>query len=614
MRKTEKKNKINTWIAWAGGITIIGAASFVAGWFLIPLIFNTDKNGVLNENKGDITNVVRGEALVLDKSNDVPIKLIEYKHNNKYFLGKDGLDLLNKQIKERLPFGPEVRSLKMININNTFALPRSPFEVNGQYNTITSELDLDARNLIDSFSFLPLKDRVEYLFSIILHEYGHHLSNTYITSTNLNSQYNYNKNQNSSLTLKYSDRDGDTFYKNVPKAFLEKWLSALNYNNPEFNSIYSKEGVSFYNAWSSNELFSAANHWNYSQDLKEKVNDVNLNKTWNTQFVSPNYPTMSSYGINIKNLIDYNFSFDELVTRHLVALNYIPSPEVVRGNTVSGYPSLPSDRFYSIGFKSRLLNSSAIDILSRNNISIENNQYIDNPYIQASDNIFGGTIINQNNERKKFESNAQSLTQAYNEVFGFGKIISQIFIDQPGSFYEEKQVNNKKFWVRSPFESNNFDKVKIGGYIPESKKDQFKGIILNDKDNLNTIIPIDYMSKSNSTKAKSSVLGNAYVTNGFGTYYQYTTQAIDFGQYPINSLSSIGYWMDENNNNKLEASEMKKISKNDVAQNRDISTFREAYRVYGTNGITYSYADTRNINIYELVFKNDELVFRNYKN
>ena len=111
--------------------------------------------------------------------------LVEYEYGGQYFLGQDGLKLLSQTLNERLPFGPEVDQLKYISFNHPLALP-GPGRINGQYNPFTMELDIDVRNFFDqnTQNYIPasLEQKVEFVFTVILHEYGHHLACLLYTS------------------------------------------------------------------------------------------------------------------------------------------------------------------------------------------------------------------------------------------------------------------------------------------------------------------------------------------------------------------------------------------------------------------------------------------------
>lgn len=611
-----KKEKIANFL-WFAGSALVGATVSIGVFYTVKFVIKNIDTQDKNQNT-DVTDFKRGEPISLlrnDPNNrDVNVDLIEYKYKNKSFLGKEGLRLLNQKINESLPFGSEIFQLKHISFNNVYSLPRDTNYINGQYNPFTMELDIDVRKAMNneiSWSEKSLRSRVEYVFSTILHEYGHHLANTYITSIQKNDPLNWNYEQNNRPFFSIvNTTDSKRFfaYKNIPNIFAKLWMNSLNYDNFKYSEIENNQIKStIYSKYSSYDLFEAANY-GYSplSNSNEKF--------------SVSTP-IEKFSENLSNIVNYSYGWDELLARNLTTFNYL----IPNANKLSLYEDYYDYFFYKYGYDNNtiLLNSYAPDIFQRNLIQ-KNSKNIyeqdENKQIFSVDNIFGGNLILWNRNSFEIKGKYNKILESYKKVFGYGKLISQIYMDNSNNKFEEVEENGKIYWKKKSMNEKDFNKIRIGGYLEKNTK--IKALVINIKENKQIIhkkINFEKIISPTSLKTKSNPLAEVYV-NSDEKYNQYISEEIDLNDIDINKIISICYWEDGNNNNEinLNENEIKNILEDQTSVSiRTITSFRESFKIILDNGEAtyYSIKDTKDKNIYNLVFNSEnKLVFQKMKN
>lgn len=575
------KKRINKILLTFGSMVLVVGVG-VGTYYLVKLIQKKLSNWNIISEEGKKSTLKRMDPIHLkrnyesnqDNKNEVVyVDLIEYKYEGKYFLGYEGLKKLNEKINNYLPFSSEIDQLKYISINDVLSLPSDKNKINGQYDIFTMELDIDTRKLINSNE--SLEKKVDLVFATILHEYGHHLSNTYITSNQYKDDLIYDTKEvlvpNNNIFL----------YKFLPKTFFERWINALNYDNVDYQNLEKEQlDNNVYKNISSKSLFEAANYG--PSNLWTQLSKDQTKYEVKFDIFSKNDRITHKYDIKPSDLVNYNYGVDELFTRHLVTLNYINESDD------------KLDYFlYKINKNnSYQLNSFAPDIFQRNNL-IQN----DIRNIYSIDNIFGGLIVKKDYKIQKIESKANAILQAYRGVFGYGKLISQIYMDNSNNKYIQKEGDEYSL-IRNNIQQNDFNKIKIGGYIPKNKN--IKSLVLKFKDGTMKNISI-YKIFSKPLKAKTSILSKTYQTNpDDDSYVSYISEQIDFNKIDINKLEDIVYWEDSNSNNIQEDNENKTINENEIVTERNISSFREAFKRITHNKKHYVYKDAENPPIYYL--------------
>ena len=483
--------------------------------------------------------------------------LVEYEYGGQYFLGQDGLKLLSQTLNERLPFGPEVDQLKYISFNHPLALP-GPGRINGQYNPFTMELDIDVRNFFDqnSQSYIPasLEQKVEFVFTVILHEYGHHLANSYITAIDPDDPLNYNNlaTTNNKVFFDISPNFNQLRFvqKGLAGTFFQQWLSALNYNNANFEQAeknQSGKASNVFQNYSSKQIFAAANYGPSAEAQAFKQSNEVFQGA-----IGPNQTSL--FNNPLSNMAVYSYGIDELFTRHLVSFNYIPKRLPLWSNNLDSYTP---------------------DIALRNQISFTNNnsEYDWNNQVYAADNIFGGFIQQANQNQIPVEPQFNELLNAYKTVVGEGKLISQIFFDNTNNFSQLQNSN----WSPQPMTNTGFGLIKIGGYIP--KKSQIKGLVFQFSDNITAFVPFETVFESKNLHTKNSPAAKRY-TEDEDRFDTYITRAINLNDslFTSKTLVAISAWEDRNANDAFNEGEIKAIEPNDLVLSRPITTFRETLK------------------------------------
>ena len=483
--------------------------------------------------------------------------LVEYEYRGQYFLDQDGLELLSQTLNERLPFGSEVDQLKYISFNHPLALP-APGRINGQYNPFTMELDLDVRSFFDqntnSYIAATLEQKVEFVFTVILHEYGHHLANSYITAIDPDDSLNYNNlaTTNNKVFFDISPNPNRLRFiqKGLAGTFFQQWLNALNYNNANFEQAEKNQAGSATNVfqnYSSKQIFAAANYAPSAetQALKQS-NEVFQGAIGSNQ--------TSLFNNRLSNMAAYSYGIDELFTRHLVSFNYIPQTFPLWSNNLDSYSP---------------------DIALRNQISFINNnsQYDWNNQIYAADNIFGGFIKQFDQSEVTVQPRFNELLNAYKAVMGEGKLVSQIFFDNTNNFSRFQNSN----WTPQSMTKDGFNRIKIGGYVP--KKSQIKGLVFQFSDKITAFVPFENVFQSKNLHTKNSPAAKRY-TEDEDRFVPYITKAINLNDslFTSKTLLAINAWEDQNGNDTFDGGEIKIIQPNDVVLSRPITTFRETLK------------------------------------
>lgn len=575
--KTKNKNKKKTKFIFTTTLAISFAGIGIGSYFLTDYLLNLNKiKNILPDNVNS-SGIQRGNFIKQEKDwnnekEPTYVELIEYEYNGKYFLNKEGLKKLNRKINKYLPFSSEIDQLKYISFNDALSLPKDINQINGQYKPFTMELDIDVRRFMDISNDISIDKKVDFVFATILHEYGHHLANTYITSNQENDPLIYNKEQ----LRTYLNKDA-LVNKFIPEAFLSKWEDSLNYNNPIYSEIENKQYSTnnhypIYKDFSSRDLYRIANY------TPENIWEV-LSKNPNKEYVAPS--EVGSFKYSLDSVLKYSYGIDELLTRHLVSFNYISENSNIDDYLLFGY-----------GDK-RAINSFAPDILQRNYI------FSDFSFTYSTDNIFGGNIMYQENDfinNFKLESKATKILEAYREVFGYGKLISQIYMDNSNNRNVESE--DKKGLHRETIKPEDFNKIKIGGYIPKSRN--IKKLVLKLKNNENIFININKIN-SNSLKTKLNPLDNKYLNND-DDYISYLSDQIDFNDPKLNfgNIENISYWEDINNDGEMIDNEIILIQENDIVQSRQVGTFRESFSLNLYKKGIWTHKDTHQKEIYNL--------------
>lgn len=515
------------------------------------------------------------EFKVLDKSNDVPVKLIEHETGGYYFLGYDGLKLLNERIKSQLQFGPEIEGLKSIRINNRSLLEKN---VSGQYNQITQEIEIEINRFIDSFKDIPLSQKVDLIFPTVFHEYGHHFSNTYITSIATNDPKNSKK-----LYYEYNNK---SVHKNISSTFLNKFEESLHYSDTEENKRLSDDKNLVSSFKTARDIYNRVNGIEVKNNKNDFLDLDNKNFTTITPFKNEYYYsriTSSNYS--------YLFSIDELLTRKLQQITYIDDLNgklIANGN--AGFTGVKLDVFYT--------STIASDVLKNKKITkIDNKTYQISDELILMDYPYGGTFMSNKNSFI-IDPTVEKLWNAYLDISGYNFGISQIFMKN-----NSEQLGNNK---RSALFPENFNKIKFTGYLEENKN--YKGLLFMNKKENNIIVPFSNNNyKYNWLKAKSYFFSKSRDLKKHQNKFGYTTDYFDVSN--INLKKPIKVWNDINKNNKLDQNEAETLS---ISKERPTTTFRESLSKVYEDGKIDNQEDVNGKKFYEIKLGLDNEVYLSF--
>ena len=536
-----------------------------------------------------------------DYNQERNFNLIEYQYNGQYFLGQSGLDLLNRELNERLPFGPEIDQLKYISFNHPYSLPDPKVaQINGQYNPFTMELDIDTRRFIDKNQFATLEQKVEFVFTIILHEYGHHLANSYMTAIEADDPQAYNKNQSDPQKQLWVPLNGDNIFleKNLPNSFFRQWEDALNYDKDNFkqSEMQQQQPNILYKKIPSKQLYDVANH-GWSEDFK-KFTTTNPNEYPEIEKVYPvglGKDQKEFTNANLRNLTSYAYGIDELLTRHFVTFNYLPKTFPIWSTAIDAY---------------------TFDAVLRNQMNIENfgnssASYAWDNNIFAVDNIFGGILKQANNAKDVVvDSSAQKILKAYKDVVGEGKLVSQIFFNNSSV---KSDGQSPSTWTPQRQNENDLRKIKIGGYLPKDNPDKIKGLVVQFENSEKEVVRFEHVfTKTKNLHTKEQPDAKTYTENE-DNFDPYITNEIDLNG--KSAIVDIQAWTDQDDNEDFDqATEMQSIQRTDIVTERPITTFRESFqrkqRLYDTKNGTILQEGTAISGFLPINILNDELIYK----
>ena len=534
----------------------------------------------MNQSTTDGNNNINIKKIVLNKSEDVPVELIEYESNGSYFFGKEGLEAINKRIKSDLQFGPEIEVLKKITINNLSILSNN---VSGQYNPFTNEISISISNLIPQFQSIPLSEKIDLVFQTIFHEYGHHFANTYITSIATNDARNSKK-------LFYENKNRSV-YKNIPKKFLEAFEESLHYSNNAANDLLSNDKNNISSRKSANAFYKETNGINIKNKNKDndylKINDFNLT----TKIPAKKF--QREFSID-SNKYTYLFSIDELLTRKLQQISYIDN---LNGFSIADKTTTFTGTEYQEYFYPTTI---ALDISKNRKIDyLGNETYRINDELILMDYPYGGNFTDNTGKTHIIEPTVENLWMAYFDIGGYNYGISQIFLNN-----SSEQVTRN---TRTPLMKNSFTDIKFSGFLDKSKK--YKSILLKDLNG--SYKKYDFLKNNYEYKflsAKSDVLSNKRDLSKTQDKFGYTTPYIDISK--VDLSSPIKVWNDKNDNNQLEAGEYDSLT---VSPDRPTTTFRESFSKTFEDGTVYKDEDIKNRDFYEVVANGQDVYLQLYK-
>lgn len=549
----------------------------VGVWFATSAIFNIFSNKIDNNY---YINPNNKETILLEKSEDVPIKLIEHESNGVYFFGNKGLELINEKIKSDLQFGPEVETIKSIRINNLSILSKN---VSGQYNPFTQEMEISISNLINQFNNIPVEEKVELIFPTIFHEYGHHFANNYITSISTNDPRNSKK--------LYSKFENKSVHKNIPIKFLSSFEESLHYSDSEINNLLSNNNLDVSKVKSARQFYNESNGVNIKNNIEGsdflKINNFNFKSRIPFRDKSQDFPIRSDK-------YTYLFSIDELLTRKLQQISYV---DKLNGSSIANKSTTFTGTEFINGFSPSTM---GYDISKNKKIAwLGGDTYKIGDELNLMDYPYGGTFTSVDGRMHIIESTVDKLWNAYYDVGGYDYGISQIFLENTAT-----QISST---LRNALSRENFDNIKFAGFLDKSKN--YKGLLLKNKNGLyekHNFLKNNYDYKL--LGAKSTLLSKERNLSKAQTKFGYTTNYINVTK--INLNEPIRVWNDINNNDIVEEFEGEALT---ISPDRPTTTFRENFVKTFEDGTSHRDIDVVNRNFYEVIKNNNEVFLQIYK-
>ncbi|MGP1451730.1 MAG: MYPU_1760 family metalloprotease [Metamycoplasmataceae bacterium] len=495
---------------------------------------------------------------------------------NHFYLGKQGLKYLALQFHQKITFGNEVNFLKAININDFTILNN---KVKGLYIPNIQEMFINSSSYAEKN--LSIEDKVKAILPTIFHEYMHHWATCYaeIASSKNNEIYNtyYFKNNDYNKSTSTKNYWNPYFYKN--------FLSNLNYEIFDNSTEIDKELANYKFLSNPNNQLSLS-----LKELFEASNKVEKGKIFrNKLFEHKNYYFGNSYYLDSKN-IPYYYSLAELIPREWQKIGYVPYFNISKLDTkevkdfennkllfswsgthfskfnsyqrFEGFSNAEDwAKTFDLGIGFEHLKPKIIDTKDfGSNLFEYKNLYPNNPY--------GGKLFDPISFKEiTYSPYVKKLQEVMLNTMGYGKNISQIY-----SNIEYEWKNNGNVWIN---DKKLLNSIAFSGYLDNKLKEAKAIVIKNKKTNKYLTFNIKKQIIHNFGIRKS-LLSNEYEKLDENKYTPYYT---DFKFSEINETlgEKIGFWIDKNNDNKIEENEI--IYNNlTYSENREITTKRSSWQ------------------------------------
>ncbi|CAC13349.1 predicted coding region [Mycoplasmopsis pulmonis] len=516
---------------------------------------------------------------------------------DQFFFTQEELEKVDKEIFEKLSFGPEIFALRKISFNDTEVLDP---KAKGQYIPITREIYVSVTSEADLN--LSFEQKLAAIMPTIFHEYMHHFSNEYLKS---GSEVN---DKNTQLVDKTGEQNELTLWN---RKFVETFQQALRYtDNQQNRTIISqnKSNPNFIgNYYSASDLYKIAN----SQDtrgLNSAIDEIPLNFKIDPRTHSQHFNKNFDRNFTRKE-IQYYYSQEELVPREFQKIAYLP----YYNSQKTTNPELKNedDEFSQDGFgvlrkltSSVTPNAFAFDwsrtaILNGNptlhkneNVVLGDNFFLNNPYggniVSFKKDIYG-SVFRTYNEKAFMKNTVNEFYNAFLEAMNYKSEISQLFVKN------ESNLESKSKAKVNPGKNNHF--VRFTGFLTKEKAKKYKALVLTDeKGNIKRQSNLKFLTRNgdftfkakknfNDTSHTLDPITSGYVTKDEEKVSYYTQDYIDLREgilgninldfNPNKTRSSLVYfWNDRNGDDQIQNDELEKpVVPNDLS--REITTNRQ---------------------------------------
>lgn len=232
-------------------------------------------------------------------------------YKTKPYLDKDGIEKLEERIRNDLGYGPEIYGLNSINLSEGIIIPK---EDNGSFYETTKEIFVNTNNMR---LLVPdsgrVENKVEVIFQIIFHEYGHFLASSYLKN---------NKTLNIPSTI-YSGKGISRKTTSWNESFVTQFKNELYYdidsplNTHKNININSKDYILLASQYNAKNLFDISNGKN--DPVYANINNLVMypweihNQTEPPHVLSPHK-------------LEYLYSMDELFARKYQQIGMVLKP------------------------------------------------------------------------------------------------------------------------------------------------------------------------------------------------------------------------------------------------------------------------------------------------
>ncbi|AWX42600.1 Uncharacterised protein [Metamycoplasma cloacale] len=490
-----------------------------------------------------------------DKFNDTfkygNLSITEYPYakdnegNLVYFLGPDGIKMLNEEFKKRAMFGPEINLLRNVYINKDENIDGTD-RANGFYLPSTDNIWIslnafvNAEGINHSWQNESLENRVEMILSVLVHEYMHYVSNSYNTShrtTDINADTSllYKKDESSIIARNYANN----------KKFINSFRHFLGYNETNYDAIPYHPGIEppdgefpiFYK-WTAYDLFELAN---LPHNNAKDWNSITLeNYYFNNSYYNP---TRFSKNVNLGDL-KYSFSFEELIPREFLKFAFAgkESNAQLRDKWLNYLYFVNGHYLHLTAIGDDLLKTLGRDRWKRDLLFSTN--WVFDEQLKNLKNINGEYLYKY---RTIPNYRLNGLFNTYLDLFGYGLPISYVVNNSI-----DKTANNS---------------IHIGGYIPSNinlaKFEASDKKLLFIKDN-NEYVDFNIHTHKNNFIAKTSYLQTYDETKMLKPIvqynYSYITDEIPYRFFNEFTSSdgrlNVQLWIDANDNKQVESDEL----------------------------------------------------------
>lgn len=296
----------------------IGGMVTGGGWLIYEFVFNQNKNNI---SKINFDWVYKDFNLNLD------LKVAEGSEKTSMpYLGEEGLKKLVDRMKNDLGYGPEICGLNSINIVEGGYISGSDY---GVYIDSTKEIFINSKTLRH---IVPqegtIDDKVEVVFQILFHEYGHYIASSYLKNikpgTTPSNEFWMHANNISS---------GDFLWN---KYFIDNFRRILHYNDetPFTHGVWSDGTVNLGSIYGLKQIFDITNGKNYP--MYSKLTDKTI--------IGGKYQRTHKRSFVKESNLRYLYSIDELYTRKYqqIGMGMINTLDSKKGGIKDGWYKLPS--------------------------------------------------------------------------------------------------------------------------------------------------------------------------------------------------------------------------------------------------------------------------------